>query len=1076
MVTNTWSVRFSTIRKNTIILKSIFMKTRKMYNSSANLKKMSITLALSSAMLCPVAANAAGNGNVAPSPQAVQQSGVVKGNIVDETGLPMIGVTVIPMGQTKNGTVTDLDGNFTLNNVSGKVTLEISYVGYKTQKVQATVGTPLSLKMVPESNQLDDVVVIGFGTVKKRDLTGSVASVKSDVILQTPTTSVASAMQGRISGLDINGSDLRIRGNRSISGGNSPLVIIDGVQGGSMSDLNPNDIESIDVLKDASSTAIYGSQGANGVIIITTKKPEAGKMSVSYDGYVTAAFRPDRADYRSPSDYYNTRRLAAQNAGLWSSEADDQSLFSSNEAYAAYKAGAWTNYEDLMQKKTTWSTKHTVTLSGGTEKTAARFSVGYANDGNKWKKSGGTDRYTLRANIDHNFHKWISAGVTFQLAHTRSEYSPYMKAKNTGLELGSPYGVYNNETGEYSIGNELVTYPLAADDYVNPLIDRIDGDRYKKETYATNVVANGYLDIHPIEGLSLRSTLNTHITNSSSGDFIAENHSTLIESGKTRSQSNMSKGSSTYVEWNNVLTYNFKKLLPEDHHLSLTFLTTWGKKVADNLSATSNGQTLASNLWWNMGSNDGGEGALSHSSYYQQAQNFSYAGRVMYDWKGRYLFQASLRRDGSSKLAPGHQWEWFPSAAFAWRISDEPWMKQTKSWLDDLKLRATYGVSGSQSVNAYATWSGVTFADWSFGFQDTQANRYLLGVVDNGYYKIANKTTKWERSASFDLGFDAVLLNSRLNITFDWYSQKTTDLLLQRSLPTSAGQDGKYATMVNIGSVKNHGVEFSINSRNIVTKDFTWGSTLTFSANREKIDELYDNLKELQTGTEKETQTYMVGHPIHSYKTFKYLGIWTTDEVNAWTDETAYYKDAAKTQRFQAGDIKVADLDGDHVIDQNKDIAYVGSTSPDWFAGFNNDFRYKNWDLSIYFYARWGQWGESKVANYDPSTGGIYSNFDYWVAGTNEGGSLPALYKGRKLFDYVGYQSLSYCDNSFIKLKRISLGYTLPRTALKAMGVNNVRIYATINDPLYFVKNDWQKHFDPEGNQRSVTVGLNVNF
>ena len=203
----------------------------------------------------------------------------------------------------------------------------------------------------------------------------------------------------------------------------------------------------------------------------------------------------------------------------------------------------------------------------------------------------------------------------------------------------------------------------------------------------------------------------------------------------------------------------------------------------------------------------------------------------------------------------------------------------------------------------------------------------MLGVVDNGYYKIANKTTKWERSASFDLGFDAVLLNSRLNITFDWYSQKTTDLLLQRSLPTSAGQDGKYATMVNIGSVKNHGVEFSINSRNIVTKDFTWGSTLTFSANREKIDELYDNLKELQTGTEKETQTYMVGHPIHSYKTFKYLGIWTTDEVNAWTDETAYYKDAAKTQRFQAGDIKVADLDGDHVIDQNKDIAYVDRKS-----------------------------------------------------------------------------------------------------------------------------------------------------
>lgn len=1051
------------------------MKTRKMYDSSSSLKKMSITLALSSAMLCPVAASAAGNVNVAPSPQAVQQSGVVKGNIVDETGQPMIGVTVIPAGQTKNGTITDLDGNFTLNNITGKVTLEISYVGYKTQKVQATAGSPVSVKLVPESNELDDVVVIGFGTVKKRDLTGSVASVKSDVILQTPTTSVASAMQGRISGLDINGSDIRIRGNRSISGGNDPLVVIDGVQGGSMSDLNPNDIESIDVLKDASSTAIYGSQGANGVIIITTKKPEVGKMSVSYDGYVTAAFRPDRADYRSPENFLATRRLAAQNAGLWNSETDDPALFS-NEQYAALKAGAWTNYEDLLQRKTTWSTKHTVTLSGGTEKTSARFSVGYANDGSKWKKSGGTDRYTLRGNIDHKFLKWMSAGVTFQVAHTRTDSSPYQKAANTGLELGSPYGTYDSETGEYIIGNELVTYPLGTTGYVNPLLDVQDYDRYKAESYATNVVANGYLDVHPIDGLTFRSQFNAHLTNSSSGSFQASDHSAFIGNGTSRSAASMTKGSGTYVEWNNVLTYNFKEILPEDHNLTLTFLTTWAKGTSDDLSATSYGQTLASNLWWNLASNDGQDGALKHSSSYTQYQNFSYAGRIQYDWKSRYLFTASLRRDGSSKLAAGHKWDWFPSAAFAWRVSDEPWMKQTKSWLDDLKLRATYGVSGSQSIKPYATKSGVTFSSSQFGFQDTQADRYLLGVVDGNYYRIANKTTKWERSTTFDLGFDAVLLNSRLNVTFDWYAQTTTDLLLQRSLPTSAGQNGQYATMQNIGRVKNHGVELSINSRNIVTKDFTWGSTLTFSANREKIDKLYDGLEELLVGTNKETQTYMVGHPIKSYKTFKYLGIWTTDEVNAWTDETAYYKDADKTKRFQAGDIKVADLNGDHVIDQTNDVTYVGSKSPDWFAGFNNDFRYKNWDLSIYFYARWGQWNESKVANFDPSTGGMYSNFDYWVAGTNEGGSLPALYSGRKLFDYVGYQSISYCDNSFFKLKRISLGYTLPRKAVKAMGINSVRVYATVNDPLYFVKNDWQKHYDPEGNQRSVTVGLNVNF
>ena len=1078
MVTIAKSVRFNSIRKeNTNFTKPIFMKTRKMYDSSSSLKKMSITLALSSAMLCPVAASAAGNVNVAPSPQAVQQSGVVKGNIVDETGQPMIGVTVIPAGQTKNGTITDLDGNFTLNNITGKVTLEISYVGYKTQKVQATAGSPLSVKLVPESNELDDVVVIGFGTVKKRDLTGSVASVKSDVILQTPTTSVASAMQGRISGLDINGSDIRIRGNRSINGSNSPLVIIDGVQGGSMSDLNPNDIETIDVLKDASSTAIYGSQGANGVIIITTKKPEVGKMSVSYDGYVTAAFRPDRADYRSPSDYYNTRRLAAQNAGLWNSEEDDLRLFSNVESYAAFKAGAWTNYEDLLQRKTTWSTKHTVTLSGGTEKTSARFSVGYANDGSKWKKSSGTDRYTLRANIDHKFLKWISAGVNFQLTHVRTDNSPYEKAKTTGLELGSPYGYYDQTSGEYLIGKTLVTNPLADGDYVNPLLDASGkDDLYKAESYYTNVVANGYLDIHPIDGLTFRSQINTHLTNSSKGSYQDALSSAFLEAKDNKQNtSSMTKASGTYVEWNNILTYNFK-MLPEDHHLGVTLLTSWNKTIKDQLSATSYGQTLSSNLWWNL---KDAEGGMEHDSNYEQAQNFSYAGRINYDWKGRYLVTASLRRDGSSKLAAGHKWEWFPSAALAWRISDEAFMSKTKSWLDDLKLRATYGVTGNAGIGIYGTWSGITLSNTGLAFGDTQASHYMLGVPDangSGYYVIANKNTKWEKSATFDLGFDAVLFNSRLNVTFDWYNTKTTDLILLRSLPTSAGLAGQYATYTNIGATKNTGVEISINSRNIVTKDFTWGSTLTFSANKEKIDELYEGKQELLIGTNKETQTYMVGHPIKSYKTFKYLGIWKSSEVDAWTDETAYYKDANKTQRFQAGDIKVADLNGDHVIDQNDDVAYVGSQSPKWFAGFNNDFRYKNWDLSIYFYARWGQWGESRVANYDPSNGGMYSNFDYWVKNENEGGSLPALYSGRRLFDYVGYQSLTYCDNSFIKLKRISLGYTLPRTAVKAMGINNVRIYATINDPLYWVKNDWQKHYDPEGNQRSVTIGLNVNF
>ena len=664
-------------------------------------------------LLTPTSAMATNDVTLSPQAAAQQQAKPVKGNVVDENGEPLIGVSVKIVG-AYGGAITDVNGDFSVQGAEGKQ-LQFSYTGYKTLTVRAGQGL-MSVKMEPDVLGLDDVVVIGFGTVKKRDLTGSVAQIKSDAILQTPTSDVATALQGRITGLDINGGDLRIRGNRSISGNNAPLVIIDGVQGGSMSDLNPDDIETIDVLKDASSTAIYGSQGANGVIIITTKKAETGKFQVSYNGFVTAAFRERHPDYRSGENYYEARRIAAQNAGSWTSAADDLAAIfgGSPEAYGAYKAGAWTNYEDEIQKSTTWSTRHSVTLSGGNDKTTARFSVGYANRGNKWKDSGGTDRYTLRANIDHKIRKWISGGVNFQLTHNRSDRSPYEEASTTDMQLGSPYGYYDYAAGKYVIGNELVERPLDAGGYVNPLINKLGDDRYKRSTYGTNVVANGYLDIHPIEGLSFRTQFNAHITNSNDGRFTAGNSATQTYNGTFETSATETKTNSLYTEWNNVLTYQFVQL-PENHHLSLTALTTWNKRTYDELWATSIGQTLASNLWWNLASNDGGAGHMTHNSSYEQEQNFSYAARISYDWKSRYLFTASLRRDGASRLAEGHKWEWFPSAAVAWRISDEPFMKNAKSWMDDLKLRATYGVTGNSGIPVYGTVSGVKYYNTKVG-------------------------------------------------------------------------------------------------------------------------------------------------------------------------------------------------------------------------------------------------------------------------------------------------------------------------------------------------------------------------
>ena len=605
--------------------------------------------------------------------------------------------------------------------------------------------------------------------------------------------------------------------------------------------------------------------------------PSGRKLQFTYAGY-----KEQHPDYRSGENYYEANRIAAQNAGQWSSPTDDLNLFSSNAAYAAYKAGIWTDFDEELQKSTTWSNRHTITLSGGNDKTSARFSIGYANDGNKWKKSGGTDRYTLRANIDHKIHQWIDAGVNFQLTHRRTENSPYQSTPTTGMQLGSPYGYYDDANDIYKIGTEMVERPLTATEYVNPLINTLGDNLYARESYGTNVVANGYLDIHPIDGLNFRTQVNAHLVNTSVGDYADANSASVIDAGTNQSTANMTKSSSTYIEWNNILTYQFK-MLPEDHHLSLTLLTTWNKRIGDNLSATSINQTLASNLWWNLASNDGGDGHSTHSSAYTQQQNFSYAGRISYDWKSRYLFTASLRRDGASVLADGHKWDTFPSAALAWRVSDEPFMKSTKSWLDDLKIRATYGVTGNSGISVYGTESGVEFANWSFGFQDTAANRYTLGIYNStgeGYYLIGNKDTKWEKSKTFDLGFDIVLFNNRLSLTFDYYNTKTTDLILLRSLPTSSGNDGKFATYTNIGSTRNRGVELTINSRNIVTKDFQWNSTLSFSANSEKIIDLVDGT-DIQIGTNKETSTLMLGRPIKSYKTFKYLGIWSTAEAAA---------------------------------------------------------------------------------------------------------------------------------------------------------------------------------------------------
>lgn len=516
------------------------------------------------------------------------------------------------------------------------------------------------------------------------------------------------------------------------------------------------------------------------------------------------------------------------------------------------------------------------------------------------------------------------------------------------------------------------------------------------------------------------------------------------------------------MEWNNIVTYNFT--IADDHNFGVTALTAWNKSMRDELSGTDYGQLVSSNLWWNLGSGDQTSRGLGSS--YVQTQNFSYAGRINYNYKGKYLFTASVRRDGASVLAKDHKWATFPSAAIAWRISDEGWMDGTRKWLDDLKLRATYGVTGNSGIAAYGTQSGVTAANWQSAFQDTAVNRYIFNDI------LGNVDTKWEMSKTLDFGVDATLFNGRINLVADYYITNTSDLLLLRTLPISAGNDGNFALYQNIGETENKGFEFTLTTRNIVKKDFEWSSTITFSANKEKIVDLIEG-QDIQLGNSRETETLMIGRPIHSIQAYKYQGIWKTSEA---AEAAKYFADAAKTIPFKPGDIKVADLNGDNVLLDTDDFTYLGSTSPKWFAGFNNDLRYKNFDLNVYMYFRWGHWGNSPMASFNPSTGGAYTNMNYWIAGKNEGGKLPALMQDKKFYEYYGYQGLNYCDQSFFKIKRITLGYTLPQSISQKARIQKLRAYATVTDPFHWEKSEFMDGFDPEGLARTFVIGLNMNF
>lgn len=996
-------------------------------------------------------ANEAVSDAIFASEQQIQ----ITGRVTDSEGTAIQGATVLIKDDVNaTGTQTDQGGNFNLPVTKSEAVLEVSYVGFQSQQVHAAVGKDVHVTLLP-IDALDEVVVVGYGAVKKRDLTGAVTSVKAEEIMRTPTSNVMDALQGKVSGMDVMKSsgragssvEVSLRGTRSIYGDNNPLYIIDGIPG-DFSRLNPSDIESIDVLKDASSTAIYGSAGSNGVVIITTKKGRRGTTSVAFDSYVGYNGFPKYPHGLVGEDYLELKREAYRGEhGSYPEFLNN--IFKNPEHLSAYESGKNVDWVDLVLNDGIQQ-NYSLAVTGGTEKTNAYLSVNY-NDEQGIIENDRFKKYGVRANIDHKIGAFVKLGTNLQLTQSDNDQAAQNIFGNslTFLPLGDAYDDQGN------------IQHIAIDGVTNPLSDLIK-DQYVNNTLNTYFSGNGYFELEPIKGLTFRSVLGVILGSARNGKYFGTQSIANPEAGFSVPAAVIVNDRNQDYRWENILTYNVD--LNEDHHFTFTGVTSWAKNRAEMAYAAGSGFDLDSYSFYNL---SGATDPVIRSSFIG-TQSMSYVGRVNYNYKGKYLFSFSNRWDGVSRLSNGNKWDVFPAGAFAWRISDESFFIPFQEAVSSLKFRVGYGVTGnSGGVGAYGTQAGGFNAPKPVGFGQTAGAAFILNQT------MANADLGWEKSYTTNLGLDATFLNGRIDLTFDWYDAQTKDLLYLRDMPASLGGSwgAPFKMWQNVGETNNRGFEVTLQTKNIERDNFTWSTAFTFARNRERIVSLPGNKDLISTNL-------FLNHPVETFYDYQYLGIWQESEA----EEASKYNSVP-------GDIKLA-TDGS--VDENGRHAYgindkrvLGSAVPDWTGGIQNNFTYRNFDASIFLTARWGQMISSNlITRYDPTTGVGNSpdDVDYWTP-ENPKGYLPRPGLHSSTSGYIGFGALKYVDGSYFKIRNITLGYTLPDNVIGRIGMRKLRFYVTANNPFIFTRSRHLKYQDPEANGRDnfpltkqFVAGVNMSF
>lgn len=975
----------------------------------------------------------------------------INGTVVDAQGDALVGVTVRVKNGTQ-GTITDFDGKYNLQTPPSS-TLVFSYVGFAEQQVVATKSGTINITMLEEDAMLEEVVVVGYGTMRKKDLTGGLSVVGKEQLDMVSTTNLMDRLVGQVAGLNITtsnaapGSDqsLLIRGQNSISASNDPLIVLDGIPySGSIVDLDPNTIESLSVLKDASAVAIYGSRGSNGVILIQTKRGIVGKPVVTYKGQFGLSEPMQRIQVMGPNEYIRLKQDIGRLKNSYSGDQLDPiagNIISVSER-ENFVDGITHNWQDYIFR-TGYTMDHQIGISGGTESTKYMAAISYLDEDGVVYNSN-LSRANISANIDQTLNKWLTIGVGTQFV--QKETGGVTPNIEHAIKQ-SPYGKYKDEAGYY------VTEPMEYSLITNPMINvNADQDRTSR-----NFFLNAYANILlPVKGLSFRVNYGYNYRSGFTGTYYGrDTHEGREQGGLVGGKAAINNNHYNDYTWENVLRY---ELDLDKHRLDATGLFSMQETKSVASAQSAEGFVTDDTSYFMMGT---AERNQKISSSLSETAMLSYMLRLNYAYAGKYMATLTGRSDGASVFGENNKYAFFPSAALAWHLGEESFIKDNAYWLDMLKLRASYGANGNQAITAYRTldrlYSKVKYI-WGDAGQ----------IVNTAYLPgdgIGNPNLKWETTYTTNFAIDFSLFKGRLGGTLEGYISNTKDLLMTRTVPIMNGYNKIWD---NIGQTRNKGIELTLNTVNVSNRDFKWSTDLNFSVNRDKIVELRgDQIDDI-------ANKWFIGEPLQVFYDYNVVGLWQKDDEYFYTDENGVQKEIQAGAA--PGAAKIEDVDGNGHIDAN-DKRIIGSKRPDFRMSMGNKFTYKNFYASFLMNGVFGMWREDNVANIGSWTFGL-TNYvrgaNYW---TPENTNADIVSPGYINSLGHGY----YKKQTYIQLKNITFGYNIDKKLVDKLhlsgasvnvSVNNLHTFSNMRQILNY-DNGWMASYPTA---RSYMLGLNINF